>query len=107
VDPEVTQAILAGLKKYSELKVPVLAVFAAPIRPPPWLETADAKSRADGETYIVRLALLAEKQGKALEEGVAGARVVRFPNANHLVFASNEDEVMREMLAFMDKLDRP
>ena len=41
------------------------------------------------------------------EKGNPSARVVRLPYANHLVFQSNETEVMAEMNRFMDDLSGP
>jgi len=35
---------------------------------------------------------------------VPSARVVRLPRANHFVFLSNEDDVLREMNAFLSNL---
>jgi len=75
-------AILAGIQKYADLRVPTLAIYA--IKPN---ETAADKAQA-----------------KAFELGVQGARVIRLPNARHMVFLSNEADVLREMNAFLDDL---
>jgi pimeloyl-ACP methyl ester carboxylesterase len=70
------KAILAGLQKYTTITVPALAIFCP----------RDADDAA---------------QAKAFEEGVPSARVVRLPNANRMVFLSNEADVLREMKAFL------
>ena len=43
-------------------------------------------------------------QADAFQAGVPGSRVVRIPNASHMIFVSNEADVLREMNAFLDKL---
>jgi hypothetical protein len=43
-------------------------------------------------------------QAKAFEIAVPSARVVRLPHANHFVFISNEDDVLREMKVFLSHL---
>ena len=47
--------------------------------------------------------LLAEKQAKAFQDGVPGARVIRL-RSTHYIFISNESDVLREMCAFMGGL---
>jgi hypothetical protein len=44
------------------------------------------------------------KQAKAFEDGVPSARVVRLAQAYHIVFLSNEADVLREMRAFFATL---
>lgn len=80
--PPVQKAIMGGVQKYSEIHVPVLAIFAVP-------RNADAR---------------ADAQPKAIEAGIPGAKVVRLPGANHYVFRSNEAEVLREINAFIGGL---
>jgi non-heme chloroperoxidase len=72
------QAVLAGMQRYTDIPVPVLAIFA-------WSEAVEA-------------------QAKSLETGLPSARVVRLTNANHYVFESNESDVLREMNAFINSL---
>jgi pimeloyl-ACP methyl ester carboxylesterase len=43
-------------------------------------------------------------QADAFQAGVPGSRVVRIPNASHMIFVSNQAGVLREMNAFLDKL---
>jgi hypothetical protein len=45
-----------------------------------------------------------ENQVKAVERQVPEAHVVRIAHANHYVFVSNEQDVLREMNSFISKL---
>jgi len=75
--PTVQEAIHAGMQKYTDIPVPILAIFAGSAL---WL------------------------QAKAFETGLPSARVVRLPDATHYVFQSNEADVLHEMNAFIDSL---
>jgi non-heme chloroperoxidase len=99
-DPTPSQAILAGLQKYTEIRAPVLAIYAVPHAgggPP----NADAAARARAEAQDEERT---GAQAKAFETGVPSARVVRLAHANHFVFRSNEADVLREMNAFIGSL---
>ncbi len=96
----VTTAILAGEQKYTDIRVPVLAIYAAPHDVGPF---ADHNPR-ERAAYEARDLATTEAQAKAFEKGVHSARVVRIPHANHLIFLSNEADVLREMRAFLAKL---
>jgi len=47
---------------------------------------------------------MTEPQARAFEAGVPSARVVRLADADHVVFMSNEADVLREMRAFFGQL---
>ncbi len=99
-DPMPAQAILAGQQKYTEIRSPVLAIYAFPhdrSGPP----NADAAARAKAEA---RDEERTGAQIKAFETGVPSAHVVRLQHANHFVFRSNEADVLREMNAFIGSL---
>jgi pimeloyl-ACP methyl ester carboxylesterase len=72
----VTSAIQAGTQRYTAIKAPALAVYAAPKQGAP----------ADGA------ALRREACAKAFEKGAPSSRIVRLPGATHYVFISNEAE---------------
>ena len=96
--PGISQAIYAGEQKYTDIRVPVLAIFAVPhdLRAyvaPPALATFEARDGARTEAQV-----------KAFERGVPSAHVVRLPHANHFVFLSNEADVLREMNVFLGSL---
>ena len=97
--PPIQQAILAGTQKYTDIRVPALAIYAVPhATGQPYKDDAArvaAEARDEANTGA---------QAKAFESGVPSARVVRLPHANHYVFFSNEADVLREMNAFLGSL---
>ena len=108
--PSVAQAVLEGMKKYTDIRAPALAIYADPhdlgpiFDPGRFTNNRDAAMHAALEAYSAYDAVSTEKQAKAFEEGVPGARVVRLPHANHVVLLSNEADVLREMRAFLATL---
>ena len=93
-------AIEAGEQRYSDIAMPVLAIFAIPHDLGPYADHNPAARAA----YEARDAANTEAQAKAFEAGVKSARVVRIPHANHLIFLSNEEQVLREMRTFLASL---
>jgi non-heme chloroperoxidase len=88
------QAIRDGEQEYTSIPVPILAIYAIPYNRGPNIDAKvwdviDAKNEA---------------QAKAFEKGVPTARVVRLPHADHLIYISNEADVLREMNAFLATL---
>jgi non-heme chloroperoxidase len=98
--PAAAQAILAGQQKYTDIRVPILAIYALPHDLGPQFK-GDAAARAAAEARDIAKA---GAQAKAFEAGLPSARVVRLPHANHYVFLSNEADVLREMNAFIGSL---
>lgn len=96
--PPVIQAIMAGVQKYTDVRVPALAIFAAPLTAPPPAKEGAAPTAAEAR------AAAAFAQANAFEKGIPSARVVRLPKANHYVFLSNEADVLREMNTFLSAL---
>ena len=97
-------SIMTGSPQYANLRVPALAIFAIPHLPETWMtKSADATVHRVADTYFRSLDLLAEKQAKAFEDGVPGARVIRV-RGRHYIFLSNESDVLREMLSFLSSL---
>jgi pimeloyl-ACP methyl ester carboxylesterase len=76
-------AIMTNPVKYTNIPVPILAIFAT---------QRDSPSQEEWR----------ERQAKAFEQGVPTAHVVRIPHAGHDVFNTNEKDVLREMTAFLD-----
>lgn len=96
-------AIFIGEHKYTEIKVPCLAIFAVPHDSSAILPT-DAAHRAAAVAFeLERSTSLAD----AFAAGVPSAKVIRLPNANHYVFRSNEAEVIHAMNDFLDQLPQP
>lgn len=95
------RGIFAGQRRFTAIRVPSLAIYALPKRMPPHV-AANPNVKA---TWLAAQAGL-PIQADAFERGVPGARVVRIANADHTVFESNPDEVLREIHAFMGRLSR-
>jgi pimeloyl-ACP methyl ester carboxylesterase len=95
--PTIPQAIISGEEKYTDLRLPILAIVAFPHDPGPFASN-DAVARAAFEAIE---AAFNEPQVKAFESGVPSAHVVRLARANHYVFISNESDVLREIRAFL------
>ncbi len=100
--PPIGLAINLGGRRYANIPVPVLAIFACPhnfdfdraLRNDPSLK---AQVVADD-------AFTTSRQADAFAKGVPTAHVVRLANADHYVFRSNEADVIREMNAFLSGL---
>jgi pimeloyl-ACP methyl ester carboxylesterase len=94
------QAVFAGEQKYTNIPVPVLAIYAVPHDLGPMLP----KGSAERAAYEARNQVTTEGQATAFEHGVPTARVVRLPHASHYVFISHEPDVLREINAFVSSL---
>jgi non-heme chloroperoxidase len=94
--PAPARAILAGEQKYTDIRVPILAIYAVPHSGGPALKDPAMRAAAEARDLANT-----SQQAKAFEAGVPTARVVRLPNANHYVFESNEADVLREMNNFL------
>jgi non-heme chloroperoxidase len=99
--PSVGQAILAGVKRFTNIPVPALAICAVPQSLGPLF---DQNNDPAVKAFAARYRALTEKQVDAFESGVPSARVIRMPSANHYIFISNEADVLREMRAFLGGL---
>jgi non-heme chloroperoxidase len=97
--------LFQGMKKYANIPVPALAIFAIPHAQPKWMaDSADPKVREAAKTSSAAIDALAASQAKAFEDGVPTAHVVRLRNADHYVYLSNEADVLREMKSFLTTL---
>ncbi len=92
LDDQVEEAIFTSQRKYGPVKVPVLAIVAVP---------HECGGPCDDPRFKDREGAVAA-QTDAFEAATPSARVVRIPYANHYVFMSNRDQVVREMNAFLD-----
>jgi pimeloyl-ACP methyl ester carboxylesterase len=96
------QAILAGIQKYTRVGAPVLAIFAYPHAFAGMYEN-DPAGRAKAEAQdITRI----DSQAKAVEQGAPAAHIVRIAHAKHMIFTSNESDVVREVEGFVSGLPR-
>jgi non-heme chloroperoxidase len=92
--------LTAGMKQYVQIRTPSLFLVSSQ-SPGRWVE---ASTDPVIKAQIAGLSAFKDRQAKALEEGLPGARVVRLPGANHYVFLSNEADVLREMRAFLARV---
>jgi non-heme chloroperoxidase len=97
-NPAIAEAVNAGVQKYTNIRVPVLGVFASPADPGPFVDSA---TRAAVEATALETTAM---EVNAFEKDLPSARVVRLAHANHYVFLSNEADVLREMSAFLGSL---
>ena len=99
----IASAIFNGEHKYTEIKVPCLAIFAVP-------HDASVILPTDPVHHAAAIAFELERAtnvSNAFASGVPSAKVVRLRNANHYVFRSNEAEVIHYMKDFLDMLPQP
>jgi pimeloyl-ACP methyl ester carboxylesterase len=97
--PPVMYAIFSGQESFQTIHAPALVIFAVPHDFGP---TQDHSAwRAAFEAHDLQIT---EYQAKAFETQVPAAHVVRIPHASHYVFGSNEEDVLREMNAFISAL---
>ena len=97
----VPDAITKGEQKYTDIQVPLLAIFASPhnaanLPPMP----ADKKA-----SFLALDQAKSAAQAKAFEQ-LKSAKVALLPNADHYVFFSNEQEVEKLMKEFLTSLEK-
>jgi pimeloyl-ACP methyl ester carboxylesterase len=103
--PAIPAAITAGEQKYTELHIPILAIYAVPHNLGPMLNSPMLKDNPTAQAAMKASDLATTSaQANAFESGVPSARVVRLPNADHYVFNSNEADVLHEMNTFLATL---
>ncbi len=98
--PPAVQAILAGEQEFTNVPVPILAIFANPHDLGSRFKD-DPAARSAAEARDVAYT---GTQARAVQTGLPSSRVVQLPNADHSVFQSNERDVLREMNAFLSSL---
>lgn len=96
----IIQATIDGERKYNELHLPILALCAYPQDLGIGVErSTDPQVREAANRWQT----LKKNDAVVLEEALPNARVVRL-KANHLIFISNENAVLKEMRAFITHL---
>src|SRR5262249_14057444 len=102
------QACRAGVEKpdFASIRVPVLSFVIMPslascLRS---LQREDEDARAACAEVNAASRTLREERIKEFQRSVPQARVVVLPMAKHYVFISNEEDVLREMRAFLKSL---
>jgi non-heme chloroperoxidase len=104
-------AIGAGQKKrdYSNIRVPVLALFEFPRSSLDQLRPDDPQPRNDEErtallAFAVATKTFVDRWVANLKRSVPDARLVDLPAAGHYVFLTREAEVLRELRSFVAHL---
>ena len=101
---QMLMTIMTSSKKYANLTVPALAIFAIPHVPESWMtKNEDPAIHNAASTYFAKLDLLAEKQAKVFQDGVPEARIIRV-RGMHYIYLSNESDVLREIRSFLSNL---
>ena len=72
--------------------MPALAIFASP---------HDIGAASPDPAFDRFDEAVTERQARAFERGVPGARVLRWPHASHYLFLTREADVLKEMSAFV------
>jgi non-heme chloroperoxidase len=97
--------MLEGMKKYADIPVPALVIFAIPHSLAKWVnDSTDPKVRDAANVYSTADVVLTTRQAKVFEDGVPTAHVVRLRGADHHLYLSNEADVLREMKSFLTTL---
>jgi len=97
--------MLEGMKKYADIPVSALVIFAIPHAQAKWVnDSTDPKVREAAKAYSAADLVLTTRQAKVFEDGVPTAHVVRLRGADHYVYLSNEADVLREMKSFLSTL---
>ncbi len=95
-------AIRRGVLQFEGVKCPVLAFYAYPHNFGP----AASKDPAKLAEMVAQDKEVTGAQADAFQAGNPQARVIRIPNADHFVFRSNKEEVLRDINTFMTTLQR-
>lgn len=94
--PPVLRALLAGAKSFKgPIDVPILSIFAYPrnySHMPPEQRTPE-KIKANNAVDDAEI--------NAFASGLPTAKIIRIANADHFVYLSNQDEVVRDINAFI------
>lgn len=97
--PTAASAIIRGEQKYTNIQVPILAIFASPHANPNLAQMSEDKKKE----FIAFDQQESAAQAKAFQQ-LRSAKVVILPNANHFVFFSNEQEVEKDIKDFLATL---
>lgn len=97
--PPTPYPIFSGFERFPTVHDPALVIFAEPHDFGPEQDHSAARA-----AYEARDLRNTEYKAKAFETQVPTAHVVRIPHASHYIFRSNEEEVLREMNAFLSTL---
>lgn len=98
--PEIGRMIQSGGQRFTDIPVPVLAIFASPHDPGPWTRNHPS-AEAAFDAFARFDEGMTERQAAWVERRVSGARVVRLRKAHHYLFISHQADVLKEITAFL------
>jgi non-heme chloroperoxidase len=99
----VGDAVQAGRKAFHHIAVPALYIGAADNDPGDY-DRNDPEARANAEAFIAyQNGWIGRRTAKFLQDAPNGRLVIE-QRASHFVFISNQDDVLREMRAFIQTL---
>ncbi len=101
--PFVGQKIEAGKKRYTNINVPALGIFAV-IDDPGTPDMNDPEQRANAEAYMWFQRERAQRQIALFRRDLPEARVVQIDRADHYVYLSNASQVVAEIHKFVSTL---
>ena len=93
-------AIVDGEQKYTDIRVPILAIYAVGHRLGPYADK-DPVARDAG---LARDEANDEAIADGFQKGLPSARVIQIHHTYHYIFITNEADVLREMRAFLSTL---
>jgi non-heme chloroperoxidase len=89
--PSTRDAIMSGGRQFTNIRQPTLAIFASP-------HDIGAAPDAAFDRFDEAMS---ERQARAVERGIPGSRVLRWPHASHDLFLTQPDDVLKEVTAFI------
>jgi pimeloyl-ACP methyl ester carboxylesterase len=102
---QIHNAIGAGAltRDYSNIRVPILAMFPSAGQKPEYEPKTD-QERAAIAAHDAALAAYINRWKRSLRTAPGGVRIVDVPGAKHYLFFTRESDVLRELRAFMARL---
>jgi len=99
----VGQAIREGDGRFTDIRGPVLAIFAVATDTGK-VDTSDPAAVEAANAYVQVQTARTKRRASSFQRGVPQARVVLIDRADHYVFLSNQAEVVRELRDFISSL---
>jgi len=97
-------------RDYSNIRVPVLALMNGVDTTEEWLTASGYQPKSDAEReaidrFMARSRIVFGRWETKLRQHVPDARIVHYPLAGHFVFLTREAEVLREIHAWVARID--
>lgn len=95
-----SRAIIGGEQKFTDIRGPILAIYAVGHRLGPYAD----KDPAARDAGLARDEADDQAIADGFQKGLPSARVIQIHRTYHYIFITNEADVLREMRAFMSTL---